>query len=64
MEYKVVLNVYDLSPSNKYLYSIGLGFYHSGVEVNGKEYSFGGNPEMMSTGVTQFHSKISEYKII
>ena len=43
--------IYDLSPANKYLYSIGLGFYHTGVEFNGKEYSFGGNPEMISTGV-------------
>ena len=51
MEYKVVLNIYDLSPANKYLSGVGLGFYHTGVEVNGREYSYGGSPEMTSTGV-------------
>mmetsp|Transcript_33071 Transcript_33071/g.29309 ORF Transcript_33071/g.29309 Transcript_33071/m.29309 type:complete len:186 (-) Transcript_33071:34-591(-) len=51
MSYKIMLNVYDLSPANKYLYSIGLGFYHTGIEINGKEYSFGGSPEMAGTGI-------------
>ena len=51
MSYKVILNIYDLSPANKYLYSVGLGFYHTGVEINGKEWSFGGSPEMQGTGV-------------
>jgi hypothetical protein len=37
---KVYLNVYDLSPANDYLYAIGLGLHHSGVEVSGTEYSF------------------------
>eukprot|EP00584_Thalassiosira_punctigera_P010055 CAMPEP_0172543962 /NCGR_PEP_ID=MMETSP1067-20121228/14228_1 /TAXON_ID=265564 ORGANISM="Thalassiosira punctigera, Strain Tpunct2005C2" /NCGR_SAMPLE_ID=MMETSP1067 /ASSEMBLY_ACC=CAM_ASM_000444 /LENGTH=250 /DNA_ID=CAMNT_0013330455 /DNA_START=13 /DNA_END=765 /DNA_ORIENTATION=- len=37
---KVILNVYDLSPANDYLYSVGMGLHHSGVEILGKEYSF------------------------
>lgn len=37
----VFLNVYDLSPGNDYLYPVGLGAFHSGVEVYGTEYSFG-----------------------
>jgi len=38
---KVLLNVYDLSPSaNNVLYNIGLGLHHSGVEIEGVEYSF------------------------
>lgn len=41
----VILNVYDLSPMNQHLYSLGLGAYHSGLEVHGTEYSFGGGPE-------------------
>ena len=36
----VYLNVYDLSPANEYVYSIGLGVFHSGVELDGTEYSF------------------------
>lgn len=31
---------YDLSPANDYLYSIGMGVHHSGVEILGREYSF------------------------
>ncbi|KAL7581550.1 hypothetical protein ACA910_022113 [Epithemia clementina (nom. ined.)] len=37
---KVVLNVYDLSPANEYLYPVGFGLHHSGVEILGSEYSF------------------------
>lgn len=36
----VKLNVYDLHDGNNMLHSIGAGFYHSGIEVNGYEYSF------------------------
>ena len=42
----VIVNVYDLSKQhadqfNDYVHELGLGFYHSGIEVNGVEYSFG-----------------------
>ena len=30
---------YDLSPVNDYLYAIGMGLHHSGVEILGREYS-------------------------
>ena len=37
----VSLNIYDLSPMNDSgLSTIGLGFYHSGLEVRGREYTF------------------------
>lgn len=32
---------YDLSPANDHLWGLGLGMFHSGVEVDGVEYSFG-----------------------
>ena len=37
---KVFLNVYDLAPANDFLYPVGCGFHHSGVEILGSEYSF------------------------
>lgn len=46
----VVLNVYDLSPYNYYVYCVGFGAYHSGLELGGVEYSFGGN-DTDGTGV-------------
>jgi len=36
----VILNVYDLSPANDCLHTIGFGLHHSGVEILGTEYSF------------------------
>ena len=38
---KVLLNVYDLSPANDYLVPVGFGLHHCGVEIMGREYSFG-----------------------
>ncbi|KAI4379453.1 hypothetical protein MLD38_005748 [Melastoma candidum] len=40
-ETQVFLNVYDLTPINNYTYLFGLGIFHSGIEVHGKEYGFG-----------------------
>lgn len=37
---KVLLNVYDLSPANDFLYPVGFGLHHSGVECLGQEYSY------------------------
>jgi hypothetical protein len=36
----VYLNVYDLYENNDSLYPFGLGLYHSGVQIDGKEYTF------------------------
>lgn len=36
----VRLHIYDLSPANGVLHPIGFGLYHSGVEVDGEEYTF------------------------
>jgi len=45
---KVILNVYDLADMNGYGYNFGLGAFHSGVEVCGSEYTFGGHPHTFS----------------
>lgn len=37
----IYLNVYDLTPMNGYVYWLGLGIYHSGIEAHGVEYAFG-----------------------
>lgn len=36
---RVYVNVYDLS-DNSALYNLGLGMYHSGIEVDGREFTF------------------------
>eukprot|EP01038_Epipyxis_sp_PR26KG_P007001 gene7001-9566_t len=36
----IILNVYDLHSSNNFLINVGGGFFHSGIEINGSEYSF------------------------
>eukprot|EP01117_Protostelium_nocturnum_P007317 TRINITY_DN2617_c0_g1_i1.p1 TRINITY_DN2617_c0_g1~~TRINITY_DN2617_c0_g1_i1.p1 ORF type:complete len:235 (-),score=69.04 TRINITY_DN2617_c0_g1_i1:200-904(-) len=47
---RVLLNVYDLHPQNDRFYSVGIGAYHTGVEIYGKEYAFGFH-EMESSGI-------------
>lgn len=39
---QVKLNVYDLSPVNEFGHAVGLGVFHSGLEVDGREYTFAG----------------------
>lgn len=46
----VYLNVYDLTPINNYLYMLGLGIFHSGIQVHDIEYGFGAH-EYPSSGV-------------
>jgi hypothetical protein len=45
---RVYLNVYDLHQVNENLYYIGLGMYHSGVQVGGLEWSFAGGAGVFS----------------
>jgi len=45
---KVYLNVYDLNQANENLYPLGLGMYHSGVQVGGLEWSFAGGAGVFS----------------
>uniref|UniRef100_A0A1D1Y7S9 UPF0326 protein At4g17486 n=1 Tax=Anthurium amnicola TaxID=1678845 RepID=A0A1D1Y7S9_9ARAE len=50
------LNVYDLTPINNYLYWVGLGVFHSGIEVHGMEYGFGAH-EYPTSGVFEVQPK-------
>ncbi|KAL5065042.1 hypothetical protein RYX36_026779 [Vicia faba] len=52
----VVLNVYDLTPINSYMYWFGLGIFHSGIEVYGKEYGFGAH-DFSASGVFETEPK-------
>ena len=44
----VYLNVYDLHPSNNALRWLGLGLYHTGVEVYGSEWTYSGGSGVFS----------------
>ncbi|CAM8964105.1 unnamed protein product [Rhodiola kirilowii] len=52
----VYLNVYDVSSINGFAYWVGLGVYHSGVQVHGVEYAFGAH-DRSSTGVFEVSPK-------
>lgn len=59
VELEVYLNVYDLNPqSNASLYGCGLGFYHTGVQIQLKEWTFGGHPGDQ-TGVMEVAPKVN-----
>ena len=38
---QIYLNVYDLTEYNYYLHSLGVGAYHSGIQIGNSEYAFG-----------------------
>jgi hypothetical protein len=50
---KVWLNVYDLHPANDYLCTVGFGLHHSGVEIQGSEYSFASGAGIYDSGTPQ-----------
>lgn len=64
----VILNVYSITKLNKFLQFFGVGFYHTGVQIYGKEFSYGGHDQdssgiMMTephalTGVSLYESFI------
>ncbi|KAL4566760.1 hypothetical protein LXL04_030883 [Taraxacum kok-saghyz] len=55
----VFLNVYDLTPINGFAHWLGLGVYHSGVEVHEVEYAYGFH-EHTTTGIFEGEPKQCE----
>ena len=45
---RVLVNVYDLNGANESLVDVGLGVFHSGIELHGVEYSFASGGGIMS----------------
>ncbi|CEJ04181.1 hypothetical protein RMCBS344292_18148 [Rhizopus microsporus] len=64
----VYVNVYDMLQPNYITnigyYAFGLGIFHSGVEINGKEYCFGGHAMSNVTGVFVVEPKIGIPELI
>ncbi|KAF5189691.1 Desi-like protein [Thalictrum thalictroides] len=54
--FPVYLNVYDLTSINGYAYWLGLGVYHSGVQVHEVEYAFGAH-DYTTTGIFEGEPK-------
>eukprot|EP00759_Apiculatamorpha_spiralis_P028730 PhF_6_TR31218/c1_g1_i1/m.45768 len=55
---EVIVNIYDVSISNAIVGWMGLGVYHTGIEVYGKEYGFG--RDTSGTGVFAINPKSYE----
>ena len=57
----VMVNIYDLNPMNKYMYEFGIGAFHSGVEIGGTEYTFGGHENSTSGIFTHSPRQVDSY---
>ncbi|KAG0582829.1 hypothetical protein KC19_3G089400 [Ceratodon purpureus] len=55
-EEPIYLNVYDLTPMNGYVYWVGLGIFHSGIECHKAEYAFGAH-DYPTSGVFEVEPK-------
>lgn len=65
---RIFINVYDIQRTcnQKGADMFGVGIYHSGIEIDGSEFAFGGNTTLHSTGVYENYPKdhsAFEYKL-
>ncbi|KAL4442582.1 hypothetical protein ABPG74_006984 [Tetrahymena malaccensis] len=48
MAVEVYLNVYDITKMNSFIGCLGLGLYHTGIQINNVEYRFGAHDDYYS----------------
>lgn len=59
----VYVNVYDLSPINDYMFPFGLGAYHSGIQVHGKEYTFGSGAGKWRNSLSGWFAEMAKWSM-
>ncbi|XP_017966704.1 deubiquitinase DESI2 [Drosophila navojoa] len=58
----VILNVYDLFTINEYVTPLGLGIFHTGIQVYGTEYTFGGH-SLSNTGIFELPPRSAQQEL-
>jgi hypothetical protein len=59
----VFLNIYHISKVNCFLKLFGLGLYHTSLEIDDIEYSFGSIEDDKITGITANYKNESDLKL-